>query len=172
MKHKTINTIILATALSVAGLTHAVASNTESATATTQDTIIIQEDGRDKQRDGKHRGDKQRGGKHHGKMMFKKLDLSDAQKEQMKTIMTAHKEANKESRSEYKANMKALMDAPAFDEEQAQTLIAEREAQRADKELSMLKMKHEMYQVLTDEQKVKYDQRETRKMQRENRANN
>jgi len=168
MKNKTINTIILATALSVAGLTHAVASSTESATATTQDTTIIQEDGRD----GKHRGDKQRGGKHHGKMMFKKLDLSDAQKEQMKTIMRAYKEANKESKAAHKAAMKALMDAPAFDEEQAQTLIAEREAQRADKQLSMLKMKHEMYQVLTEEQKVKYDQRETKKMQRGNRTNN
>jgi len=168
MKHKTINTIILATALSVAGLTHAVASSTESATVTTQDTTIIQKDGRD----GKHRGDKHRGGKHHGKMMFKKLDLSDAQKEQMRAIMTAHKEANKESKAAYKADMKALMDAPVFDEEQAQTLIAEREAQRADQQLSMLKMKHEMYQVLTEEQKVKYDQREAKKMERKSRTSN
>ena len=147
MKHKTINTIILATALSVAGLTHAVAASDETNATETQ-TYIMKEDGQ-----GKHRNKNDM-----RKMGFKKLNLTDEQKAEMKAIMASHREANKETKLAHKAEMKALMEDPAFDEEKAQALINQREAQRADKQLSMLKLKHQMFQVLTDEQKAKYEE--------------
>ena len=160
MKHKTINTIILATALSVAGLTHAVAATTteSAATVTNVTTIIAKEDGR-----GKHHGGKHHRGGQMKTMGFHKLDLSDQQKEEMKVIITAHKEANKELKEARKAEMKALMEDPTFNETKAAELIAQREALRADKKLEMLKVKHEMYQLLTEEQKVKYDELEMKK---------
>lgn len=155
MKHTTINSIILATALSVAGVTHAIAAANESgATATTtEQSCVYKEDGR-----GKHYGDKKRGGKQNKRMGFHKLDLSAEQKQAMKDIMKSHKEAGKTLRTEHKAEMQALMDNPAFDEDKATSLIDQREAQRETKKLAMMKVKHEMYQLLTDEQKAKYNE--------------
>jgi len=164
MKHKKINTIILATALTVAGITHAATTSTEPVVADAQESSVIKEGGHDKHHGGKHHGDhKQK------KMNFKNLDLSDAQKQQMKTIMTSYKEASKTLKEAHKAEMKALMQSATFDEAKAKQLISQREAQRADQKLDMLKMKHEMYQVLTDEQKAQYDERQMKKMKRHNR---
>ena len=167
MKNKTINTIILATALSVAGLTHAIAeTSATTATASTEQTTLVTEDGR-----AKHKGGKHRGGNQFKQMGFRNLDLTDQQKEEMQAIISAHKEATTELREAHKTEMKALLENPVFDEEKAAELVAKRDEQRAAKQLSMLEIKHEMYQLLTDEQKVKYDEQDMKKNKKMKRKN-
>jgi len=153
MKHTTINTIILATALSVAGLTTAIAATTTESGATDTPNCIYKEDGR-----GKHNGDKRRGGKGNKTMGFQKLDLTAEQKTAIEAIMETNKTASEALRSAHKLEMQALLDTPTFDKEQATTLIEQREAQRTDKKLTMMQVKHEIYQLLTDEQKAQYNE--------------
>lgn len=165
MKNKTIATLILATTLSVGGLSYAVAATTTESGATTTQSCTMKEDGSGKHKGGKHKGEK------HGKNMgFQKLDLSDTQKQEMKTIMTAHKEAKKEVNKAlkvaHKAEIQALMTEATFDEAKASELIAQHQELRAESALSMLKVKHEMFQLLTDEQKVEYNERQMKRNHR------
>ena len=165
MKRTTINTIILTTALSLAGFTHAATeTSTASATTSAEQTTLVK-------KEGKQKGEKRRDRNQIKQMGFHKLDLSDQQKEQMKAIITAHTEKNKVLRAAHKADMKKLLDKPVFDKTKAAQLIAENEASRADKKLSKLEIKHEMYQLLTDEQKVKYDEKDMKKNKKMKRNN-
>ncbi|WP_068544394.1 Spy/CpxP family protein refolding chaperone [Thalassotalea crassostreae] len=103
-------------------------------------------------------------GKHRGKMdnpvrmMFSKLDLSEEQKQQVKDIMKAQKEQMKalnDGQDQSKEQMKAIIHADTFDE-LAFKALQSRQAVKMQK-LGLIKAKsmHEMYQVLTAEQKQK-----------------
>ena len=173
MKTKTIATLVLATTLSLGGLSYAVAADQvgmQNGQKNAQNCTMVKEDGSCKQQGGKHKG-KGKGKGKNKQMMFAKLDLTEQQKTDMKTIMSAQKAEKKGQRSDadrlaQRAEMQALMSAETFDETKAKSLIEAQEAKKSERKLSMLKAKHEMFQLLTDEQKAEFAEMQ---MKRQNR---
>lgn len=125
----------------------------------------------------------QAGGLPHG---LERLNLNDAQKQQIKRIMEQHR-ADKpvkqpESRVAFEQKMQQrqqreqqLLSAAAFDEQAARAMIAERRQEReqaeaalVERELNMLKTRHAVLQVLTPDQQQQYwQQRNQRREFRE-----
>lgn len=103
---------------------------------------------------GKHGGFGMRGG------MFRDLNLTDAQKEQIKQIREANK-PNKENFESMKAIMKAKRDG---------TITAEQEAQlkafREDRQAKMRAVHEQMLAVLTAEQKATLEQKKAEMKQK------
>lgn len=175
MKNKTIGTLILATTLTFGGLSYAVAANQDgmkNGQQNGENCTMMTEDGRGQNKGGKHKGH----GKHKGKgnsqqMGFEKLDLTDQQKVEMKTLMSSQKENKRVQKTDaerlaQQAEMQALMQAETFDEAKAEELISNQQSQRNESKLEKMKAKHEMYQLLTDEQKAEFAEMQ---MQRKNR---
>lgn len=172
MKTKTIGTLILATTLSLGGISYAVAGNQngmgkQGCVNDQQNCTMMNEDGRGKNKGGKHHKGKGKN-KQQG---FQKLNLTDQQKQEMKTIMTSQKAQNKNRKTDaerlaQRAEMQALMSAETFDEEKAKALISNQQSKNSERRLANMKAKHEMYQLLTDEQKAEFAEMQ---MQRKNR---
>lgn len=108
-------------------------------------------------KDGNHfRGDK-RGDKGMG-MIFGSLDLTDAQKEQMKAIGQASRESTKSLRDQMKANREQLQQATAngaFNEAQVQAIAQQQGVLHAQMIVAKEKVKSQMFAILTPEQKTK-----------------
>ncbi len=116
-----------------------------------------------KARFGKH-GGKGKFGKRGGKRghgmgrMFRQLDLTDAQKEQMKAIRQASRENTKSLRDQMRQNrqqLDQLTESGTFDQA-AVTAIAQQQGQlHAQMIVEKQRVKTQMYNVLTAEQKTK-----------------
>tara|TARA_R110001583_G_scaffold7720_9_gene37948 strand:+ start:36730 stop:37293 length:564 start_codon:yes stop_codon:yes gene_type:complete len=187
MNNKHISAIILATTLSFGGTSYAMAEsqqgmkngqNCATEMQNNENKCDVKSDDMQKAKhhNKKHQGknhDQKRQGKHQGKhqqnMEFAKLDLTDTQKQAMRDIMKAMKDSNKSSKASHHTEMKALMSNETFNAEKATELISQQQVQKAEKRLAMMKAKHDMYQLLTDDQKAKYDEL---KGKRQNRSAN
>ena len=121
----------------------------------------------------KAKGDKwaQRGGLPRG---FEQLDLSEEQKAKIRNIMVQHRAQQPENHADRRAQFQQkmmqrqsqeqqLMSGKTFDEQAARKLIAERqqeraelERQHAERELQMLRVRHEAFQVLNPAQQQQY----------------
>jgi Spy/CpxP family protein refolding chaperone len=104
------------------------------------------------------------GGKHGGSghrgmgMIFKKLDLTDEQKAQAKEIVQAGFEKNKSVFEAMKANrekMKAATANGAFDEAVVSQIAAEQGQLSAQLIVEKVRVKSQVFAILTDEQKAK-----------------
>ncbi|MCG9599202.1 CpxP family protein [Vibrio sp. Isolate25] len=109
---------------------------------------------------------------HHGEFGFdrgimRQLDLTDAQKEQMKVLretskteMKAEFKQNFETRhAEMQANkekLQALVLADTFDKVAANELAKQMIEQQTARKVKMLEKQHQMLSILTPEQKTKY----------------
>ena len=102
--------------------------------------------------------------KHHNKefkKMAKYLSLTDEQKVQIKAIKAEAKARNEAIRDDmrvFRAETKVLVQAEQLDE---QAVLSSFDAHRdtfAQKELNRAKTKHAIYQVLTEEQRVKWQE--------------
>jgi protein CpxP len=175
MKTKTIGTLILATTLSLGGLSYAVAANQDGMKKgqnNNQNCTMMMEDGQGKYKGGKHKGKGK--GKNRGQnqqMGFEKLNLTDEQKAEMKTIMSSQKGQKRVQKTDterlaQQAEMQSLMQAETFDEAKAEELISNQQSKRNANKLEKMKAKHAMYQLLTDEQKAEFVEMQ---MQRKNR---
>ena len=175
MKTKTIGTLILATTLSLGGLSYAVAANQDGMKKgqnNNQNCTMMMEDGQGKYKGGKHKGKGK--GKNRGQnqqMGFEKLNLTDEQKAEMKTIMSSQKGQKRVQKTDterlaQQAEMQSLMQAETFDEAKAEELINNQQSKRNANKLEKMKAKHAMYQLLTDEQKAEFVEMQ---MQRKNR---
>ena len=92
------------------------------------------------------------------KRMAKRLDLTDEQKEQFKTLKAQAKterSAMKEKVKGYKDQVKILMEAAVFDEQAFLQLHSSYQNTFAEAALLRAKHKHEMMQILTPEQQEK-----------------
>lgn len=93
--------------------------------------------------------------------IYKKLDLSDRQQQQIKAILKGVKESRtkmtKGDRSTMRGEWQALMKADIFDEAKAKALITKKQSYKLENELARVKARHAAYQVLTAEQKAKFD---------------
>tara|TARA_Y100001956_G_scaffold41417_1_gene40583 strand:+ start:922 stop:1362 length:441 start_codon:yes stop_codon:yes gene_type:complete len=95
------------------------------------------------------------------------LDLTVDQQAQIKSIITELKADEKDRKLERKENreaFRALVEAESFDEDKAQALMSDIKAERSEKVLAHLKSRHQIWQLLTVEQREKLtEMREKRK---------
>lgn len=97
---------------------------------------------------------KMAGAGQHGQL-WQQLDLTDQQRQQIRELMQAHRAAKPTAQREA---MQALLDAPHFDEQAARDILAQRAAQREQRQLAGLKLQHEIRQLLTSEQREQLQQ--------------
>ncbi|WP_318433224.1 Spy/CpxP family protein refolding chaperone [Photobacterium leiognathi] len=101
---------------------------------------------------------------HHGeRSLFKQLELTDAQKSEMKALREHNRETMKAerltNRSEMQANHKALEKlvlADNFDEQAVRQLVERMSEKQAEHRVERLKQRHQMLNILTPAQKVKF----------------
>jgi protein CpxP len=115
---------------------------------------------------GEHNGKHHRG--HHGGMfnMMGHLDLTDAQKAEVKIIVEKYKQAKmdrptQEEREAHRAQVLSLITQAGFDDSAAQNLVAEKQQRHQATMVNKLKMQNEVYQLLNDEQKAKFAEKFT-----------
>ncbi|MGF1750876.1 CpxP family protein [Vibrio cionasavignyae] len=129
-----------------------------------------------------------KGGSHHGKggdgqcggfdrNMFSQLDLTDAQKEQMKEMRKSMKSEMRAKHSgnigvkatEMQARHQKMQDvvlADTFDATAANELASEMVAQQTERRVKMMEKQHEMLSILTPEQKNKLKEVQQERMQK------
>ncbi|EKT1378798.1 ATP-independent periplasmic protein-refolding chaperone [Salmonella enterica] len=95
-------------------------------------------------------------GPHHD-MMFKNLNLTDAQKQQIRDIMKAQREQMKRPLLEERRAMHDIIASDTFDKAKAEAQITKMEAQRKANMLSHMETQNKIYNVLTPEQKKQYN---------------
>ncbi|ENI6429684.1 ATP-independent periplasmic protein-refolding chaperone [Salmonella enterica] len=95
-------------------------------------------------------------GPHHD-MMFKNLNLTDAQKQQIRDIMQAQREQMKRPLLEERRAMHDIIASDTFDKAKAEAQITKMEAQRKANMLAHMETQNKIYNVLTPEQKKQYN---------------
>ncbi|WP_334119179.1 Spy/CpxP family protein refolding chaperone [Limnobacter sp.] len=96
--------------------------------------------------------------KHGGMGMLKQLDLTEAQQAQVNQIMQKQRTEMKSAMSDRRAHreeMKSLVENDTFDAARAERLIAQQQDKERAMKLGMLRAQHEVYKVLTPEQREK-----------------
>ncbi|EKY7329284.1 ATP-independent periplasmic protein-refolding chaperone [Salmonella enterica] len=95
-------------------------------------------------------------GPHHD-MMFKNLNLTDAQKQQIRDIIKAQREQMKRPLLEERRAMHDIIASDTFDKAKAEAQITKMEAQRKANMLAHMETQNKIYNVLTPEQKKQYN---------------
>jgi protein CpxP len=115
---------------------------------------------------GEHNGKHHRG--HHSGMfnMLRHLDLTDAQKAEVKIIVEKYKQAKtdrptQEEREAHRTQVLSLITQAGFDDSAAQNLVSEKQQRHQATMVNKLKMQNEVYQLLNDEQKAKFSEKFT-----------
>jgi protein CpxP len=99
--------------------------------------------------------------RHKLKKMARFLELTDEQKQQIKSIMQQEKvsmDANKSSITSFKEQMKVIIQAEVFDESAFINLQQGYQQEFTNIALIKAKSKHSIFQILTDEQRDKMKQ--------------
>nr|WP_159063657.1 CpxP family protein [Thaumasiovibrio occultus] len=108
---------------------------------------------------GGHQGGREGGCGMNDRQVWQQLEITDAQKEELQQLRETFREQRgepgerAEARAEQREAMQALMMSDTFDEAKAQALVTQMTEQHQERQLAMLKQRHEMMSVLTDEQK-------------------
>ncbi|MDJ1656892.1 ATP-independent periplasmic protein-refolding chaperone Spy [Raoultella sp. Ech2A] len=95
------------------------------------------------------------GGPH--EMMFKGLNLTDAQKQQIRDIMKGQRENMKRPSLDERRAMHELIASDTFDKAKAEAQIDKMEAQHKDMALSRIETQNKIYNILTPEQKKQFN---------------
>ncbi|EBX0003253.1 ATP-independent periplasmic protein-refolding chaperone [Salmonella enterica subsp. enterica serovar Anatum] len=95
-------------------------------------------------------------GPHHD-MMFKNLNLTDSQKQQIRDIIKAQREQMKRPLLEERRAMHDIIASDTFDKAKAEAQITKMEAQRKANMLAHMETQNKIYNVLTPEQKKQYN---------------
>ncbi|MEX0494982.1 ATP-independent periplasmic protein-refolding chaperone Spy [Raoultella terrigena] len=95
------------------------------------------------------------GGQH--EMMFKGLNLTDAQKQQIRDIMKSQRQNMKRPSLDERRAMHALIASDTFDKAKAEAQIDKMEAQHKDMALSRIETQNKIYNILTPEQKKQFN---------------
>lgn len=106
---------------------------------------------------GRHRGGHGMDGGFMGGRFAEKLNLTDAQKDQMKQIATRFQESTSALRGELrggKEDMFGLLNGGAFDEAAVRAAAQARASKHVEMEVARARMMSEMYAILTPEQKA------------------
>ncbi len=122
---------------------------------------------------GGHDGSHERGARHDGPhqifgmKMFKGLDLTDAQKTKLESMLTEHRaslttKAMPAALQAEQQQLQTLLQAEQFDEAAARLLLENQQNNRLVHDLERLKFQHQLLSVLTAEQKTKLNERHTK----------
>ena len=95
------------------------------------------------------------GGQH--EMMFKGLNLTDVQKQQIRDIMKGQRENMKRPSLDERRAMHELIASDTFDKAKAEAQIDKMEAQHKAMALSRLETQNKIYNILTPEQKKQFN---------------
>ncbi|MBB3320804.1 MULTISPECIES: ATP-independent periplasmic protein-refolding chaperone Spy [Atlantibacter] len=135
--------IVMATslALGAANLAHAAETAT---TATAPDATNVQP---------YHKGMR---GPHHD-MMFNNLNLTDAQKQQIREIMKAQRDKMKRPSLDERRAMHALVASDTFDRAKAEETVNKMAEQHKEMMLSRMETQNKIYNILTPEQKKQFN---------------
>jgi len=88
-------------------------------------------------------------------MNFSQLNLTDQQKQEIQAITAASINRNHQNMGDmqvHHAEMQALLSNTVFDENKAKTIMAEHHSQMDERMLEMLKMQHQIFQLLDVQQ--------------------
>jgi len=102
-----------------------------------------------------HKPPRHGGGPHD---MFKNLNLTDAQKQQIRDIMKESRKDMKRPTLEERRAMHSIVAADSFDRTKAEAQATQMAANGKARALSMLETQNKMYNVLTPEQKKQFNQ--------------
>ncbi|MEE3651239.1 MULTISPECIES: ATP-independent periplasmic protein-refolding chaperone Spy [unclassified Brenneria] len=97
-----------------------------------------------------------RGDMHH-EMMFKGLNLTEAQKQQVKEIMKASHDNMRKSMQDERREMHSLIATDTFDAAKVQAQLDKADAARKAQALNRLETQNKIYNILTPEQKKQYN---------------
>ena len=94
---------------------------------------------------------------HHGPMMFKGLNLTEAQKQQIREIMKASHDQMHRPTVEQRRAAHAIIASDSFDRSKAEAEAAQMTANAKDRALQRLETENKLYNVLTADQKKQYN---------------
>ncbi|MEC5321230.1 ATP-independent periplasmic protein-refolding chaperone Spy [Brenneria populi subsp. brevivirga] len=97
-----------------------------------------------------------RGGMMHHEMMLKDLNLTEAQKQQVKEIVKASHDDIRKRMQDERREMNNLVTSDAFDSAKAQALLDKADANHKAMRLHGLETQNKIYNILTPEQKQQY----------------
>lgn len=93
----------------------------------------------------------------HHDMMFKDLNLTDAQKQQVRDIMKSQRQNMKRPSLDERRAMHDLIASDTFDKAKASAQIDKMEAQHKEMMLSRMETQNKIYNILTPEQKKQFN---------------
>ncbi len=93
----------------------------------------------------------------HQDMMFKDLNLTDAQKQQIRDIMKAQREQMKRPSQDERRAMHDIIASSSFDKAKAQAQVDKMAEQNKVRMLAHMETQNKIYNILTPEQKKQFD---------------
>jgi protein CpxP len=119
--------------------------------------------------DGGHDRASRHGGPHQmfGMKMFKGLELTEAQKTKLESMLAEHRaglktKAMPAALQAEQQQLQTLLQADQFDEAAARLLLEKQQSNRLEHELERLKLQHQLLSVLTVEQKARLAERQAK----------
>ena len=100
--------------------------------------------------------------------MLKGLELTSAQRQQVEDLVQQHRSGIGSAKENKTAmdKMQALITAEHFDEAAVRSLLQQHQQLRLERQLSMLKLQHDIRQLLTDEQREELDKKRERRREK------
>ncbi|WP_334351384.1 ATP-independent periplasmic protein-refolding chaperone Spy [Enterobacter bugandensis] len=96
-------------------------------------------------------------GMHHEMMMFKDLNLTDAQKQQIRDIMKSQRDQMKRPPLEERRAMHDIIASDSFDKAKAEAQIDKMADQHKARMLAHMETQNKIYNILTPEQKKQFN---------------
>ncbi|MCK6760960.1 ATP-independent periplasmic protein-refolding chaperone Spy [Enterobacter bugandensis] len=96
-------------------------------------------------------------GMHHEIMMFKDLNLTDAQKQQIRDIMKSQRDQMKRPPLEERRAMHDIIASDSFDKAKAEAQIDKMAEQHKARMLAHMETQNKIYNILTPEQKKQFN---------------
>ncbi|WP_155026164.1 ATP-independent periplasmic protein-refolding chaperone Spy [Enterobacter bugandensis] len=96
-------------------------------------------------------------GMHHEMMMFKELNLTDAQKQQIRDIMKSQRDQMKRPPLEERRAMHDIIASDSFDKAKAEAQIDKMAEQHKARMLAHMETQNKIYNILTPEQKKQFN---------------
>ncbi|HHA1388321.1 TPA: ATP-independent periplasmic protein-refolding chaperone Spy [Enterobacter ludwigii] len=96
-------------------------------------------------------------GMHHEMMMFKDLNLTDAQKQQVRDIMKSQRDHMKRPSLDERRAMHDIIASDSFDKAKAEAQIDKMAEQHKARMLAHMETQNKIYNILTPEQKKQFN---------------
>ena len=96
-------------------------------------------------------------GMHHEMMMFKDLNLTDAQKQQVRDIMKSQRDQMKRPSLDERRAMHDIIASDSFDKAKAEAQIDKMADQHKARMLAHMETQNKIYNILTPEQKKQFN---------------